>query len=75
MTQAAVRKVKAEFVRQLREAMKAQKVTSATLAKRLKCSRAHITQALDPTTNTTTLTMVKLADALGLEIHFEIKPL
>lgn len=54
--------------------MKDQGVSSAELARRLKCSRAHVTQTLRVNTNTTTRTMVEIADALGLEVHFTLKP-
>jgi len=69
-----VARIKTAFVRQLREAMKTQKVNQAQLAKRLKCSRARITQALDPESNSTTEMLVKLANALDLEVRFEIRP-
>lgn len=67
-------RVKASFVEQIHAAMKQQGVTRAELARRLQCSRAHVTQTLKIDTNITTKMLVQLASALGLEVHFTLTP-
>lgn len=58
---------------QLSEMMRKQKVTKATMAKRMKTSRAALDRLLDPENNSVTLlTMNKAASALGKRLYIGI---
>jgi len=61
------------FLADIQKAMKKQAVTRAELATRLGCSRAHVTQLLKGNSDMTTLSMVQLADALGLAVVVTVK--
>ena len=62
-----------EFVTQFRAAMRARGVTSAELARRIKWSRARMSQALRTNSNLTIKTMTKLANALDAKIRLEVE--
>jgi len=61
------------FLADIQKAMERQAVTRAELASRLGCSRAHVTQLLKGNSDMTTLSMVQLADALGLTVTVAVK--
>jgi hypothetical protein len=55
------------------ETMKKQKITKATMAKRMKTSRAALDRLLDPENHSVTLlTMNKAASALGKRLHISL---
>lgn len=60
---------------QLRKAMKAQKVTPAEMARRMRTSRPTVYRLLDPAETGATLdTLERASAALGLELHIRLIP-
>jgi transcriptional regulator with XRE-family HTH domain len=66
--------VKLEFTEQTVTRMEAMGVTKSALAARLNVAPAYITKVLQGTTNFTLESMVKIARALGTELHVQLKP-
>lgn len=54
--------------------MNKQKVIKAELARRIGCSRAHVTEVLNGTRNMTLRTLSDLANALGYEVKIKLVP-
>jgi transcriptional regulator with XRE-family HTH domain len=61
-----------EFIEDVWSLMEEQKVSRAELARRLGTSRAYVTKLLGGNANFTLQTMVKVAMALGGQIHLHI---
>jgi plasmid maintenance system antidote protein VapI len=61
-----------EFIEDVWRLMEEQKVSRAELARRLGTSRAYVTKLLGGNANFTLQTMVKVAMALGGQIHLHI---
>lgn len=53
--------------------MEDQKISKAELARRIGCSRAHVTQMLDGRRNMTLRTLAKIAYHLGYRFEVEMK--
>ncbi len=64
---------KLEFVTRVHDAMTAQGITQAELARRLGCSRAWVGQLLDTNANPTLGTMVKISEALGGSLDVKLR--
>lgn len=67
--------VKLAFTEQIVALMEATGVTKAALAARLAVAPAYVTKVLGGTTNFTLESMVKIARALGAELHMQLKPM
>ena len=61
-----------EFVDELVRCMRQNRVTQAELARRLGASEPYVSKALRADTNFTLATMVKLAGAVGHEVHMHL---
>lgn len=59
---------------QIWEAMEKSGQSKADLAKRLDCSKAHVTNVLSGSRNMTLRTLSDMADALGCEVTVKIAP-
>ena len=58
---------------QFAQAMKEQKVTKASLARRMKTSRAQLDRLLDPENQSVTLkTLTRAAEILGMRVRIEL---
>ena len=58
---------------QFAQAMKEQNVTKATLARRMKTSRAQLDRLLDPENQSVTLkTLARAAEILGMRVQIEL---
>jgi hypothetical protein len=70
VTAAAIKRV---LARQLQEAMTAQQLSKAEMARRMRTSRAALQRLLDPTNDAVTLsTVTKAALALGRQVRLEL---
>lgn len=66
--------IKFKIAHDLAQAMVAQKLTKAEVAKRLKTSRTGVDRLLDPANTSITLnTMAKVAQLLGKRIEFSLR--
>ena len=63
-----------ELVVRVSEEMARQGVTAAELARRMKVSRQYVSRFLEGPSNTTFLTVVRLGQALGLELEVGLMP-
>ena len=71
--EATARAVKKTLAWQFAEAMKDQRVTKASLARRMNTSRAQLDRLLDPENQAVTLkTLVRAAEILGMRIRIEL---
>lgn len=67
------RAIKRVIARQLDALMHEQKITKATLARRMRTSRAQLDRVLDPQNESVTLgTLARAAKAVGRKLHLEI---
>lgn len=58
---------------QFEQAMKKEGITKATLARRMKTSRAQLDRLLDPENQSVTLrTLTRAAETLGKRVHIEL---
>jgi len=64
-----------DFSEDVLDAMRAQSVTRAELARRLGTSPGHVTRLLSGTGNLTLATMSKMAFVLGLELRTSLVPM
>lgn len=64
-----------DFSEDVLDAMRAQSVTRAELARRLGTSPGHVTRLLSGTGNLTLTTMSKMAFVLGLELRTSLAPM
>jgi len=61
------------LARQFAQAMREQKVTKATPARRMKTSRAQLDRLLDPENESVTLrTLARAAEILGMRVQIEL---
>lgn len=65
-------RLKVEISERIYDAMKAQGVSNAELARRLGKSRAYVTKLLRGTTNFTLESLVRIGRALSCEVEFEL---
>ena len=65
--------IKRVLARQIAQQMEAQKLSKASMARRMHTSRAALDRLLDPANDAVTLnTLFKAASAVGRQIHFEL---
>jgi antitoxin HicB len=65
--------IKRAFAGQIEAAMRAQHLSKAEMARRMRTSRASLNRLLDPTNNAVTLsTLLKAAAVLGCELRLEL---
>lgn len=67
-----VEKAKLEFVRGITRLLKLKGISNADLASKIDTSNAYITKALRGDTNFTIDSMVKLAGAVGAQLHIHV---
>jgi hypothetical protein len=73
LEEATAKAVKSVLAWQFSQAMKREGVTKATLARRMKTSRAQLDRLLDPENQSVTLrTMARAAETLGKRVHIEL---
>jgi len=71
--EATAKAVKSVLAWQFAQAMRREGVTKATLARRMKTSRAQLDRLLDPENQSVTLrTMARAAETLGKRVHIEL---
>lgn len=67
--------VKSVLAYKLTEAMKAQNMSKARMAERMKTSRSQLDRLLDPDNESVTLeTLKRAATAVGMRLELELKP-
>lgn len=73
LEEATAKAVKKALAWQLAKAMKKQKVTKATLARRMNTSRAQLDRLLDPENQSVTLkTLARAAEILGMRLQIDL---
>ncbi len=73
LEEATAKAAKKALAWQFAQAMKDQKVTKATLARRMKTSRAQLNRLLDPENESVTLkTLARAAEILGMRVQIEL---
>jgi antitoxin HicB len=73
LEEATARAVKKALAWQLAKAMKEQRVTKATLARRMSTSRAQLDRLLDPKNQSVTLkTLARAAEILGMRLQIDL---
>jgi len=73
LEEATTKAVKKVLAWQFAEAMRKRKLTKATLAKRMKTSRAQLDRLLDPENQSVTLkTMARAAEILGMQVQIDL---
>jgi DNA-binding Xre family transcriptional regulator len=73
LEEATAKAVKKALAWQLARAMEKQRVTKATLARRMKTSRAQLDRLLDPENQSVTLkTLARAAEILGMRVQIEL---
>lgn len=68
-------KLMLEFGDLILNEMDDQRVSKAELARRIGCSRSHVTQMLSGYRNATLRSFAAMAHALGMEVEISMKPL
>ncbi len=67
--------IKSVIAYKLEEAMKAQNLSKARMAKRMETSRSQLDRLLDPDNESVTLeTLKRAASAVGMRLELELKP-
>lgn len=67
--------IKSVLAYKLEEAMKAQNISKAQMAKRMETSRSQLDRLLDPDNESVTLeTLKRAASALGMRLELELRP-
>lgn len=67
--------IKSVLAYKLDEAMKAQNLTKARMAKRMQTSRSQLDRLLDPKNEGVTLhTLKRAAEAVGMRLELELRP-
>ena len=67
--------IKSVLAYKLTEAMKAQNLSKARMAERMKTSRSQLDRLLDPDNESVTLeTLKRAATAVGMRLELELKP-
>jgi len=73
LEEATAKAVKKALAWQLTRAMEEQRMTKATLARRMNTSRAQLDRLLDPENQSVTLkTLARAAEILGLRVQIEL---
>ena len=73
LEEATAKAAKKALAWQFAQAMKEQDVTKATLARRMKTSRAQLDRLLDPENQSVTLkTLARAAEILGMRVQIEL---
>jgi antitoxin HicB len=73
LEEATAKAAKKALAWQFAQAMKEQKVTKATLARRMKTSRAQLDRLLDPENQSVTLkALARAAEILGMRVQIEL---
>ena len=69
------RAIKSVIAYKLEEAMKAQNLSKARMAKRMETSRSQLDRLLDPDNESVTLeTLKRAASAVGMRLELELRP-
>ncbi len=67
--------IKSVLAYKLGEAMKAQDISKASMARRMKTSRSQLDRLLDPDNDSVTLqTLRRAASAVGMHLELELRP-
>jgi predicted XRE-type DNA-binding protein len=73
LEEATTRAVKSVLAWQFAQAIKKEGISKATLARRMKTSRAQLDRLLDPENQSVTLrTLARAAETLGKRVHIEL---
>jgi len=68
--------IKSVIAYKLEEAMKAQNLSKARMAKRMETSRSQLDRLLDPDNESVTLeTLKRAASAVGMRLELELRPI
>lgn len=66
--------IKSVFAYKLKQAMEAQNLSKACMAKRMETSRAQLDRLLDPNNESVTLnTLMRAASAVGMRLEIELR--
>ncbi|MEO1203343.1 MAG: helix-turn-helix transcriptional regulator [Pseudomonadota bacterium] len=67
--------IKSVLAYKLQEAMRAQNISKARMAKRMETSRSQLDRLLDPDNESVTLeTLKRAASAVGMRLELELRP-